>query len=90
MKVDKNAWEWVGVDESGWELMRVDKSEWRLVAVVSSEWGEVGGNESGSEWLRVGVTMVLKCLCSQLSVNFVRVDVAHGWVAAGGGNFWDG
>ena len=50
----------------------------------------MGGNESGSEWLRVGVTMVLKCLCSQLSVNFVRVDVAHGWVAAGGGNFWDG
>ena len=47
----------------------------------------MGGNEGGSEWVRVGVTMVLKSLCTQLGVNFVRVDVAHGWMAAGGGNF---
>ena len=31
----------------------------------------MGVNESGSECVGVGGSMILKCLCTQLNVNFV-------------------
>ena len=51
----------MGVSWSGWECVGDDGSRWRWVGVMRvgrSEWQWVSVNESGSEWMGVGGSMV--------------------------------